>query len=100
MLDGSGYPAMHYSRKCAFASRLIHVCDVYDALSTRRPYREAWASEKTTKYLEDRSGTEFDPDLVSAFVKMLREGEARVQVLTDDRSTVAVEPADVPHQHA
>ncbi|MEE2964288.1 MAG: HD domain-containing phosphohydrolase [Acidobacteriota bacterium] len=97
MLDGSGYPAMHYSRKCTFASRLIHVCD---ALSTRRPYREAWASEKTTKYLEDRSGTEFDPDLVSAFVKMLREGEARVQVLTDDRSTVAVEPADVPHQHA
>ena len=100
MLDGGGYPAMHYSRKCTFASRLIHVCDVYDALSTRRPYREAWASEKTTRYLEDRSGTEFDPDLVSAFVKMLREGEARVHVLTDDRSTVAIEPAEVPHQPA
>ncbi|HIE92783.1 MAG TPA: hypothetical protein EYQ83_07920 [Acidobacteria bacterium] len=46
----------------------------FDGLSTRRPCREAWESEKTTKSLEDRSGTEFDPELVSAFVKMLREG--------------------------
>lgn len=84
MLDGGGYPAMHYSRKCALASRLVHVCDVYDALSTNRPYRAAWPSEKTTAYLEERAGTEFDPDIVSAFLKMFREGEARVRVLTDD----------------
>lgn len=84
MLDGGGYPAMHYSRKCALASRLVHVCDVYDALSTNRPYRSAWPSEKTTAYLEERAGTEFDPDIVSAFLQMLREGEARVRVLTDD----------------
>jgi putative nucleotidyltransferase with HDIG domain len=54
MLDGGGYPAMHYSRKCALASRRVHVCDVYDALSTNRPYRSAWPSEKTTAYLEER----------------------------------------------
>ena len=84
MLDGSGYPAMHYSRECALASRLVHVCNVYDALSTTRPYRAAWPSEKTTAYLEERAGTEFDPDLVSAFLQMLREGEARIRVLTDD----------------
>lgn len=84
MLDGGGYPAMHYSRKCALASRLVHVCDVYDALSTHRPYRAAWPSEKTTSYLQERAGTEFDPDIVTAFLKMLREGEARVRVLTED----------------
>ena len=86
MLDGGGYPAMHYSRKCALASRLVHVCDVYDALSTNRPYRAAWPTEKTTGYLEERAGTEFDPDIVSAFLKMLREGEARVKVLTDEKA--------------
>lgn len=87
MLDGGGYPAMHYSRKCALASRLVHVCDVYDALSTNRPYRDAWHTDKTTAYLEERAGTEFDPDIVSAFLKMLREGEARVKVLTEENST-------------
>ena len=83
-IDGGGYPAVHYNRECTLASRLVHVCDVFDALSTKRPYRDAWPSEKTTSYLEERAGAEFDPDIVSAFVRMLREGEARVRVLTTD----------------
>lgn len=78
MLDGGGYPAMHYPRECALASRLVHVCDVYDALRTKRPYREAWESSRAVAYLAERSGTEFDPDLVAAFTRMLSEGEARV----------------------
>ena len=43
------------------ASRLVHVCDVYDALSTKRPYRDAWPSEKTMLYLEERAGTSSIP---------------------------------------
>ena len=78
MLDGGGYPAMHYRRECALASRLVHVCDVYDALRTKRPYRDAWESARAVAYLGERSGTEFDPDLVAAFTQMLAEGEARV----------------------
>ena len=66
------------------ASRLVHVCDVYDALSTKRPYREAWPSEKTMGYLEERAGSEFDPDLVAAFIRTLRKGEAQVRVLSDE----------------
>jgi putative nucleotidyltransferase with HDIG domain len=89
MLDGGGYPSMHYSRPCALASRLVHVCDVFDALRTNRPYREAWESERIFAYLLERAGTEFDPDLVMAFVKLLREGEARVDILTDERATAA-----------
>jgi putative nucleotidyltransferase with HDIG domain len=84
MLNGGGYPAMHYGRACALASRLVHVCDVYDALRTKRPYRDAWESEKVTAYLVERAGTEFDPDLVQSFIRMLRQGEARVQVLDAD----------------
>ncbi|MCK5650384.1 MAG: HD domain-containing protein, partial [Gemmatimonadetes bacterium] len=41
-LDGSGYPRMEYPRKCHQASDLVHVCDVFDALRTDRPYRDAW----------------------------------------------------------
>jgi putative nucleotidyltransferase with HDIG domain len=89
MMDGNGYPAMHYSRECALASRLVHVCDVFDALSTKRPYREAWPFAKTIAYLQGRAGTEFDPDMVSAFLQMLREGDARVQVLNEETVIVS-----------
>ena len=85
MLNGGGYPAMHYARDCTLASRLVHVCDVYDALSTKRPYRDAWPSEKTMSYLEERAGSEFDPELVSAFNRTLRQGQARVRVLSDEQ---------------
>ena len=88
MLNGGGYPSMHYGRSCALASRIVHVCDVYDALRTRRPYRDAWSSEKTVGYLEERAGLEFDPDIVSAFLRMLREGEAQIRVLTDETSGI------------
>lgn len=84
MLDGGGYPSMHYGRDCTLASRLVHVCDVYDALSTKRPYRDAWPSEKTMAYLEERAGSEFDPDLVARFIHTLRQGEAQVRLLGDD----------------
>jgi putative nucleotidyltransferase with HDIG domain len=83
MLNGGGYPAVHYSRECTMASRLVHVCDVYDALSTKRPYRDAWPAEKTMAYLEERAGTEFDPHLVAAFIRTLRQGQAQVRVLSD-----------------
>jgi len=84
MLNGGGYPTMHYGRACALASRLVHVCDVFDALRTKRPYRDAWESEKVMSYLTERAGTEFDPDLIAAFIKMLRQGEAQVRDLSDE----------------
>jgi putative nucleotidyltransferase with HDIG domain len=84
MLNGGGYPVLHYARECAMASRLVHVCDVYDALSTKRPYRDAWPPEKTMQYLEERAGTEFDPDLVAIFNRTLKQGQAQVRVLSDE----------------
>ena len=71
MLNGGGYPALRYPRDAHYASRVVHVCDVYDALCTDRPYRPAWTSERALGYLAERSGTEFDPELVDAFTRMI-----------------------------
>jgi putative nucleotidyltransferase with HDIG domain len=80
MINGHGYPACHYRRDCHKASKLVHVCDVYDALRTRRPYREAWDAERVLTYLEERAGTEFDPEAASAFVKMMRKVDRGIQM--------------------
>lgn len=82
MLDGGGYPKPHFGRGCHHASELVHVCDVYDALRTNRPYRDAWESEKTLSYIEERAGTEFEPKIAKAFVEMVRSWDARVATTT------------------
>jgi len=104
-LDGGGYPSLTYARKCHQASDMVHVCDVFDALRTKRPYRDAWEQERVLSYLEEGGGTEFDEELVRAFVKMIREwgdriteipraGEAVVEVADGEPDTTPeVEPA-------
>jgi putative nucleotidyltransferase with HDIG domain len=76
--DGRGYPRAHYARERHQASRLVHVCDVYDALRTRRPYRDAWSSTQALEYLHERAGTEFDPAMSAAFIEMMRKWDDRV----------------------
>jgi HD-GYP domain-containing protein (c-di-GMP phosphodiesterase class II) len=72
LLNGQGYPRFRYPRDTHFASRVVHVCDVFDALCTMRPYREAWETEQALAYLEERAGVDFEADLVEAFGGMMR----------------------------
>jgi putative nucleotidyltransferase with HDIG domain len=88
MLNGGGYPTLRFRRDCHRASKLVHVCDVYDALRTHRPYREAWYQEKALMYLQDRAASEFDPDMVTSFVQMMRRWEPQLAVMTDERAAV------------
>lgn len=78
MLDGGGYPPLHDARGAQYASMLVHVCDVYDALRTNRPYREAWESERALAYIQNRSGVEFDPGIAQAFIAMMRQWDQRM----------------------
>jgi putative nucleotidyltransferase with HDIG domain len=80
MINGQGYPTCHYHRDCHKASKLVHVCDVFDALRTNRPYRAAWELDRVLGYIEERSAMEFDPEIVKVFVPMMRALEGRMQV--------------------
>lgn len=70
-----GYPTFAYARSCHYASRLVHVCDLYDALSTDRPYRKAWTRERTLTMLQEQAGIEVDPELVKAFVRLVHRAD-------------------------
>ena len=61
---------------------------------TNRPYRDAWEAEKILPYLEGRAGMEFDPEVVTPFVAMMRKWEPRVAVLNDEQALVVA--AGVP----
>jgi putative nucleotidyltransferase with HDIG domain len=81
MLDGGGYPTLHDARGAQYASRLVHICDVYDALRTNRPYREAWESERAIAFIEGRAGIEFDPAIARSFTAMMRKWDRRVALV-------------------
>jgi putative nucleotidyltransferase with HDIG domain len=81
MLDGGGYPSLHDARGAQYASRLVHICDVYDALRTNRPYRQAWESERTIAYIEGRAGVEFDPAIAGSFTAMMRRWDHRIAMV-------------------
>jgi len=71
--DGSGYPHNLKGRDIPIEGRLLAIADVYDALSTNRPYHPARATSDVIQYMEVRAGKHFDPDLVPIFVEVLKE---------------------------
>jgi len=95
MLNGGGYPRFRFPRPCHPAGNLVHVCDVYDALRTRRPYRDAWPAEDALRYVEGRGGMEFDPEIVRAFVAMVHQWETGLTVLADERTPIPAPPGDI-----
>ena len=77
-LDGGGYPKLHDARGAQYASRIVHICDVYDALRTIRPYRDAWESERAMAYIQERAGVEFDPSIARSFIAMMRKWDSQI----------------------
>jgi putative nucleotidyltransferase with HDIG domain len=92
MLDGGGYPTLKYRRDCHYASKIVHVCDVYDALRTNRPYRAAWESTKVMNYLNEKAGTEFDTEIANGFVSMMSKWEDQVAVVTEEDQQLRLKP--------
>ncbi len=78
--DGSGYPHNLRGREIPIEGRLLAIADVYDALTTTRPYHPARLHDEVVRYLHDRAGKHFDPDLAPIFIEVIEEQEKnRVQ---------------------
>jgi two-component system, response regulator RpfG len=76
--DGSGYPNGLVDDHIPLCARIVAVADVYDALTSLRPYKPAWTGEKALEYLVSQRGRHFDPRLVEAFCGE-REQVAQIQ---------------------
>ncbi len=71
--DGSGYPNALKGKDIHIYGRIIAVCDVFDALSSVRPYKDAWPFDDVLQYMRDESGKHFDPELIEHFMSNLDE---------------------------
>jgi PAS domain S-box-containing protein/putative nucleotidyltransferase with HDIG domain len=71
--DGRGYPRRLAGEEIPLAARVFAVVDVYDALTSDRPYRAAWSRERTLEHLREESGRHFDPRILAAFLDLLHE---------------------------
>lgn len=69
--DGSGYPRGLKGEEIPLAARIFAVVDVYDALTSDRPYRSAWSKEKALEYISSLRSIQFDPQVVDSFFELI-----------------------------
>ena len=69
--DGSGYPQEFKGTAIPLVGRVVAVADVFDALTSERPYKRAWTVEEATQEIIAKNGILFDPELVIAFQEIL-----------------------------
>ena len=71
--DGSGYPQGLKGEDIPLVGRITAICDVFDALTSTRPYKPAWSVEEAIAELQELRGTHFDPTLIDLFCDILPE---------------------------
>jgi PAS domain S-box-containing protein len=73
--DGTGYPLGLKGEQIPLAARIFAIVDVYDALTSDRPYRKAWSEEDALNYIREQSGKHFDPEVVEKFLQLFGGGQ-------------------------
>ncbi|HWD38251.1 MAG TPA: HD domain-containing phosphohydrolase [Fimbriimonas sp.] len=76
--DGSGYPLGLKGDEIPLSGRIVALADVYDALTSERPYKRAWRPEEAYRHIEESAGAHFDPRLVEAFWTLIEREELQV----------------------
>ncbi|MBA56450.1 MAG: two-component system response regulator [Pseudomonadales bacterium] len=71
--DGTGYPNGLKGEEIPLFTRITSVCDVFDALTSRRPYKDPWSVDEAVRFIEDQSGRAFDPTIVACFKSQLHK---------------------------
>jgi len=91
--DGSGYPGGLAGEGIPLSARIVALADVYDALTTRRKYKEAFSHKRTRQIIIDLKGTHFDPDLVDTFLRLENEFN-RIRRENQEDETELLAPLD------
>jgi len=79
--DGQGYPRRISGHKIPLSARIVGLVDVFDALTSERPYKNAWPEQEAVSHICSQSGKQFDPRVVEAFLRVMeyRQGLALIQ---------------------
>ena len=72
--DGTGYPDGLRGEEIPLSARIVKVADVFDALTSRRPYKEAWPVERAVEFVREQAHYQFDPEVVEAFFRQYNMG--------------------------
>ena len=86
--DGNGYPRGLKGEEIPLVSRIVTVCDVFDALTSDRPYKQAWTIEDTVDEMEKQRGKLFDPNVLQTFMDLLPEMVEIAQQFSDTSEQV------------
>lgn len=84
-MDGSGYPHRLQGTGIPVEARIVAVADVFDALTSQRPYKEAWSNDRAFALLAEMAGRKFDPDCVDALIRNRGEVERIQQQFSEDQ---------------
>lgn len=94
--DGSGYPEGLKGEEIPLEARIVAVADVFDALTTERPYKQPWPMEEAVAYIEALAGSHFDPLCVRAFLDRLEDIRRIKEELSDDPAPAVSGNRDEP----
>ncbi len=94
--DGSGYPRGLNGEDIPLSARIIALADVYDALTTKRFYKEAYTHEKSRQIIIDLKGTHFDPEVLDVFLALADEFD-RIRLENLDEETELMKPLTQPN---
>lgn len=81
--DGNGYPDRLKGEETPFLSRILAVADVFDAMASDRSYRKKMPDDKVARVISENSGSQFDPNIVEAFVKLHKNGKISSDIKSD-----------------
>jgi len=82
--DGTGYPEGLRGKDISASARIFAIADVFDALTSERPYKNAVSPEETVKIMKKEKGRHFDPDMLDAFIKMITPLHSNILSFTSD----------------
>ena len=81
--DGKGYPTGLAAHDIPIAARLFSICDAYDAMTSTRPYRRALSRAEATEELALGAGSQFDPEIVPEFLRLIETNDLRERTSDD-----------------